>query len=61
VSQAIEAGKLRVTDVYEVSQALWACVHGVSTLLIGNCEFPFIEQSRLIDRVLDIIGEGLRA
>jgi AcrR family transcriptional regulator len=60
VTQAVNAGKLRIADVDEVSQSLWACMHGVATLLISKCGFPFIEQSRLIDRVVDIAIEGIR-
>lgn len=60
IQQAVAAGQTRITDVEEISQALWACVHGVATLLISKCEFPFIEQNRLIDSVLDITMEGIR-
>lgn len=44
-------------DVEEVAQALWAGVHGVTTLLT-TCSFPFIEQSRLINRVVNILIEN---
>ena len=60
VEQCIQQGRLRITDVEEVSQTLWACVHGISALLISQCGFPFIEQSRLIDRVVDVTIEGVR-
>ena len=59
VGQAIAADKLRFTDIEEVSQSLWACVHGVATLLIGCSGFPFIEHSRLIDRVIDVSVRGI--
>ena len=59
VRRCVEAGQLNCEDVEEVSQALWAGVHGVTTLLI-TCSFPFIEQNRLIDRVLHILIEGIR-
>jgi AcrR family transcriptional regulator len=60
VQQCVQHGRLRITDVEEVSQALWACVHGIATLLISQCGFPFVEQSRLIDRVVDLAVEGVR-
>ena len=60
VLQCIEQDRLRVADVEEVSQALWACVYGVATLIISECGFPFIERSRLIERVVDISVEGIR-
>ncbi len=56
VQRCVEQDRLRITDVEEVSQSLWACMHGVATLLITCEKFPFIERSRLIDRVLDIEG-----
>jgi AcrR family transcriptional regulator len=59
VTRCIEAGQLNCEDAEEVAQALWTGAHGVVTLLI-TCNFPFIEQSRLIDRVLHILIEGIR-
>jgi AcrR family transcriptional regulator len=59
VQRCIDAGELNCDDVEEVSQALWAGAHGVTSLLI-TCAFPFIESNRLIDRVLHILIEGVR-
>ena len=59
VRRCVEAGLLNCEDVEEVAQALWAGVHGVTTLLI-TCSFPFIEHNRLIDRVVSILIEGVR-
>ena len=59
VARCVQAGQLNCEDVEEVAQALWAGVHGVTTLLI-TCSFPFIEQNRLIDRVIYILIEGIR-
>ena len=60
VRACVEAGLTRSQDVEEISQSLWASIHGVVMLLIGKPGFPFIEQSRLIDSVLDIGIEGIR-
>lgn len=60
VRLCVEAGRLRSNDVEEVAQSLWACMHGTVMLLIGKADFPFIEQSRLIDSVMDIAIEGIR-
>jgi AcrR family transcriptional regulator len=60
VQQCIEADLLRGTDAMEMSQALWAAVHGVSALLMTKKDFPFVEQTRLIERVIDMAVEGLR-
>jgi AcrR family transcriptional regulator len=60
VRLCVDAGRFRVDDVEQIAQSLWACMHGVVMLLIAKCEFPFIEQDRLIDSVLDMAIEGLR-
>ncbi len=60
VRECIEAGKLRSQDVEEMAQAVWACTHGLIMLLIAKPDFPFIEPTRLIDRVVDITIEGIR-
>ena len=60
VQQCIEHDLLRGTDVNEISQAVWAAVHGVASLLIAKCEFPFVEHSRLIESVVDMAIEGVR-
>ena len=59
VRRCIEAGQLNCEDTEEVAQAIWAGAHGVVTLLI-SCTFPFIEQTRLIDRMVYILIEGIR-
>ena len=60
VRRCVEAGMLRITDVEQVAQTLWASVHGVAMLLIAKPDFPFIEQNRLIDSVLDVSMEGIK-
>lgn len=60
VRKCVEAGVTSKTDIEELSQALWTNMHGVVMLLITECDFPFIEQSRLIDSVLDLSIEGIR-
>jgi AcrR family transcriptional regulator len=59
VRRCVEAGQLNCEDVEEVAQAIWAGAHGIVTLLI-SCNFPFIEQTRLVDRVVYILIEGIR-
>ena len=60
VRLCVEADLFRVTDIEQVAQSLWACLHGVVMLLIGKSDFPLIEQNRLIDSVLDIAIAGVR-
>ncbi len=60
VQSCMQAGSIPVGDPQEISQALWAGAHGITSLLIAKCGFPFIEQGRLIDRVLETLIEGIR-
>lgn len=60
VGFAMEAGQMSDGDAVEVSQALWAGSHGVTALLITCPGFPFVEQSRLVERMLDVLIEGVR-
>jgi AcrR family transcriptional regulator len=60
VAQCIETGRAVPGDPAETAQALWAGVHGITSLLIMQCGFPFVEQSRLIERVVNVLIEGIR-
>lgn len=60
VRLCVAAGLFRIDDVEQIAQSLWACLHGVVMLLISKSDFPFIEQNRLIDSVIDMALAGLR-
>jgi len=60
VRQNIEGGFINGGGVEETAQALWAAIHGVTALLVSNCGFPFVEETRLIERLLDILIAGVR-
>jgi AcrR family transcriptional regulator len=59
VRRCIDAGQLNCEDTEEIAEALWAGAHGITTLLISS-SFPFIEHTRLVDRVVTILIEGIR-
>ncbi len=59
VQACMDADRFRSKRVEEVSQALWAGVHGVTALLIQQAGFPFVERKRLIKRVIDCMVDGL--
>jgi hypothetical protein len=44
--------------VEETSQALWAGFHGITTLPITKKGFPFVQHTRLVDRVVDVLVGG---
>jgi AcrR family transcriptional regulator len=61
VLTCVEAGKLKNDDVDAMSQAFWAGVHGITSLLIGHIDFPFVEKGKLIDTLIDSMIEGFKA
>ena len=60
VGKCIQEGLFRVDDSEETAQVLWAGIHGVTTLLITKPGFPFVEQTRLVERVVDVLVQGVR-
>ena len=61
VKKCLDAGQLRSTDFEAAVQSIWAASHGLVMLLITKPGFPFVEQTRLIETLLDITIEGVRA
>ncbi len=53
--------KFRQVDVEATSQVLWSTVHGVTSLLIAYPDFPWVDKEKLIDQMIDMIIEGLKA
>jgi hypothetical protein len=60
VHKCIEEGLFRIDDVEEASQVLWAGIHGITTLLITKPGFPFVEETRLVESVVEVLVEGVR-
>jgi AcrR family transcriptional regulator len=60
VALAMQDGHLAEADLETTSQALWAAMHGMTSLLISQPGFPFVEREVLIDRLLDILLDGSR-
>lgn len=60
VTNCVAAGKLRNGDIDAISQALWAGIHGTTSLLIGHIDFPFVEQNKLIETVIDSMVDGFK-
>jgi AcrR family transcriptional regulator len=61
VANCISAGRLKKGDAAAISQALWAAIHGITSLLIGHSDFPFVEKNKLIEVLLDSMVDGLKA
>jgi AcrR family transcriptional regulator len=60
VQECIDAGALVSNDADELAQTLWAGIHGLTSVLITCTGFPFVEQNRLIDRMIHTLVEGVR-
>lgn len=60
-TQAIESGELRpvLQDGNELAQSLWVAVHGLVAAQIVVCNFPWVEQTRLVDRLVDVLIAGV--
>jgi AcrR family transcriptional regulator len=60
-AEAIGSGLVRpeIQDTEELAQALWVAVHGMVSAQISCHGFPFIERSRLIDRLVDVLLAGV--
>ncbi len=58
VGEAVRQGKFRNVDVLITSQALWAAVHGVTSLLIAHRKFPWTDKGKVIDHLIDTLLAG---
>jgi hypothetical protein len=48
-------------DVETASQALWAAVHGVTSLLVLRPSFPWVSKKALIEQVVNSAIDSLLA
>jgi AcrR family transcriptional regulator len=60
-AECIGAGLFRAElgDAEEIAQTLWAAIHGLVSVQIGCRDFPFLEPSRLTDRLIEILLQGI--
>ncbi len=61
VRASVESGEIRTEDVDTTAQALWAAVHGLTSLLITMPEMPLAARQTLVGHTLDTLLAGLRA
>ncbi|HET6371672.1 MAG TPA: TetR/AcrR family transcriptional regulator [Candidatus Polarisedimenticolia bacterium] len=61
VQRCLSEKRFRRVDVDAASQALWAAVHGITSLLILRPSFPWAERDKLIGQVVDAAVDGLLA
>lgn len=60
VGAAVEAGIFKPVDVETTSQALWAAIHGLTSLLIVQPSIPWVDRDKLIDHLIDVLISGLK-
>lgn len=58
VNECIAKGVFGRLDLSQASQALWAGVHGITSLLIARPDFPWVEKDRTIDLLIDSLCDG---
>jgi AcrR family transcriptional regulator len=61
VQRCMDEKRFRRMDVDAASQALWAAVHGITSLLIVRPTFPWADRDQLIGQVVDAAVDGLTA
>jgi AcrR family transcriptional regulator len=61
VAECIRLGYFRPVDVEATSQAIWANLHGITSLLIGHTMFPWVEREQLSHFSVDTMLNGLLA
>src|SRR5208337_3456893 len=59
IKACIEERRFRAVDVDTATQAMWAAVHGVTSLLIARPGFPWVPADELISRVIDSSVDSL--
>jgi AcrR family transcriptional regulator len=60
VQEAVSAGELQ-GDAEAMSRALWAGIHGITSLLIVHGSFPWGDREKVIDLTIDSMLNGLQA
>ena len=59
VQRAIDAGAYRRVDPFLAATAVWAALHGITSLLISLPQFPWPDIDALVDHVYDVQTRGL--
>jgi hypothetical protein len=60
LSVCMAVGVIRTQNVELAAQLCYSMLHGLTSLLVLNCGFPFLERGVLIDGLLDHILRALK-
>jgi AcrR family transcriptional regulator len=61
VARCVEERRFRDLDVETASQALWAAIHGITSLLIQRPNFPWVGRTKVIEQVINNSVDSLIA
>jgi AcrR family transcriptional regulator len=61
VGRCVNEKRFRAVDVETTSQALWAAIHGITSLLIQRPTFPWVGKKQVIEQVIDNAVDSLMA
>jgi AcrR family transcriptional regulator len=61
VGRCVNEKRFRAVNVETTSQALWAAIHGITSLLIQRPTFPWVGKKQVIEQVIDNAVDGLMA
>jgi len=61
VADCVSAGVIRDVDPSLAASALWAGVHGITSLLISHDAFPWGDKKKVASFLIDSMVEGLKA
>jgi AcrR family transcriptional regulator len=59
VRRCVEEKRFRGVDVEATSQAIWASVHGITSLLIQRPAFPWVPKKKLIAQIINTAVDSL--
>jgi AcrR family transcriptional regulator len=59
--RCMRQGHFSPTDLDLATQILWCANHGVTSLLLSNPNFPWVDRQRLIDQSIECAIRGLSA
>jgi AcrR family transcriptional regulator len=60
LAQCVQEKLFIVSDIEATAQALWATIHGLTSLLIAKPMFPWVDRETLIDTLVDNAINGMR-
>jgi hypothetical protein len=61
VGRCVREKRFRAVEVETTSQAIWASVHGITSLLIQRPAFPWVAKKELIAQIIDTAVDSLVA